>query len=208
MDAKCGGQRCDEWDIGLDLHTEASHQDTSYKGKSSDFTVETPGDSTLTKWKKLTVRSEWGVVTSFTSWFHALRNDDIFSVALLSKMPSFLILRKHQANPNWEIVYKISTVWRSRKHRDWGTVTGDHTALKCNEGFCIGSRTREKTPPLPDSPLVLLLMGAYLLSQVGLIDVTKPDMIYRLSVCVICSTLYRMFSNTNNQFSGHQLAVQ
>lgn len=49
MDAKCGGQRCDEWDIGLDLHTEASHQDTSYKGKSSDFTVETPGDSTLTK---------------------------------------------------------------------------------------------------------------------------------------------------------------
>lgn len=110
--------------------------------------METPGDSTLTKWKKLTVESEWGVATSFTSWFHALRNYDIFSVALLSKMPSFLILRKHQANPNWEIVCKISTMWKSRKHRDWGTVTGDHTAMKYDEGFWIGSRTREKTPPL------------------------------------------------------------
>lgn len=28
MDAKCGGQRCGEWDIGLDLRTEVSHQDT------------------------------------------------------------------------------------------------------------------------------------------------------------------------------------
>lgn len=102
--------------------------------------MEKPGWHSLTIWNGT---NRYYVPVARMHWEH-----NIPLVVILSKMRSLnLIMRKHQTNPNWETLYKITGLHSIMEDKNYGTIPNERILkrdmiTKCSVWSWIGSWTR------------------------------------------------------------------
>lgn len=101
----------------------------NYKEKNSKSMVDKLGGTTLTKWLKLISPTLWQSDIMCLLMWYIKKNRMPLQWHFYQKIRNlYLVMRKHQTNPNWSAFYKVTNMYSSKISRsrntktDWGTL--------------------------------------------------------------------------------------